>query len=77
MQSNGGLTDAAGFRGVNALLSGPAGGVVGMIEAGGDGGRDRIIGLDMGGTSTDLSLYAGDLPRRYLARSTAYACRLR
>jgi 5-oxoprolinase (ATP-hydrolysing) len=67
MQSNGGLTDAAGFRGVNALLSGPAGGVVGMIEAGGDGGRDRIIGLDMGGTSTDLSLYAGDLPRRYLS----------
>jgi len=67
MQSNGGLTDAAGFRGVNALLSGPAGGVVGMIEAGGDGGREWIIGLDMGGTSTDLSLYAGDLPRRYLS----------
>ena len=67
MQSNGGLTDAAGFRGVNALLSGPAGGVVGMIEAGGIGGRNRIIGLDMGGTSTDLSLYAGELPRRYLS----------
>src|SRR6188508_2685971 len=67
MQSNGGLTDAAGFRGVNALLSGPAGGVVGMIEAGGDGGRDRVIGLDMGGTSTDLTLYAGGLPRRYLS----------
>jgi 5-oxoprolinase (ATP-hydrolysing) len=65
MQSNGGLTDAAGFRGVNALLSGPAGGVVGMIETG--GARDRIIGLDMGGTSTDLSLYAGELPRRYLS----------
>ena len=65
MQSNGGLTDAAGFRGVNALLSGPAGGVVGMIETG--GGRKRIIGLDMGGTSTDLSLYAGELPRRYLS----------
>ncbi len=65
MQSNGGLTDAAGFRGVGALLSGPAGGVVGMIEAGCGSGRDRVIGLDMGGTSTDLSLYAGDLPRRY------------
>ena len=67
MQSNGGLIDAAGFRGVNGVLSGPAGGVVGMIAAGGDGGRDRIIGLDMGGTSTDVSLYAGDLPRRYLS----------
>jgi 5-oxoprolinase (ATP-hydrolysing) len=67
MQSNGGLTDAAGFRGVDALLSGPAGGVVGMIEIGADQGRDRIIGLDMGGTSTDLALYAGELPRRYLS----------
>ena len=65
MQSNGGLMDAAGFRGVNGVLSGPAGGVVGMIETG--GGRNRIIGLDMGGTSTDLSLYAGALPRSYLS----------
>ena len=67
MQSNGGLTDAVGFRGVSALLSGPAGGVVGMIEVGSGRGRDRIIGLDMGGTSTDLALYAGELPRRYLS----------
>jgi 5-oxoprolinase (ATP-hydrolysing) len=67
MQSNGGLTDAAGFRGVNALLSGPAGGVVGMAEAGGRHGGDRVIGLDMGGTSTDLSLYTGELPRRYVS----------
>ncbi len=65
MQSNGGLTDAAGFRGVSALLSGPAGGVVGMAEAGGRRGGGRVIGLDMGGTSTDLSIYTGELPRRY------------
>ena len=66
MQSSGGLVDAEGFRGINAVLSGPAGGVVGMIDAGADDRRRRIIGLDMGGTSTDLSLYAGELPRRYL-----------
>jgi 5-oxoprolinase (ATP-hydrolysing) len=67
MQSSGGLVDAEGFRGINSVLSGPAGGVVGMIDAGADGRRRRIIGLDMGGTSTDLSLYAGELPRRYLS----------
>ena len=66
MQSSGGLVDADGFRGINGVLSGPAGGVVGMIDAGTDGRRERIIGLDMGGTSTDCSLYAGELPRRYL-----------
>ena len=61
MQSNGGLRQAAHFRGKDAVLSGPAGGVVGMVrtaaEAG--GGHDRVIGFDMGGTSTDVSHYAG------------------
>ncbi|HVN42149.1 MAG TPA: hydantoinase B/oxoprolinase family protein [Steroidobacteraceae bacterium] len=65
MQSNGGLVDLDGLRGVNGVLSGPAGGVVGMIAAGTAEGRVRLLGFDMGGTSTDVSLYAGELPRRY------------
>ena len=56
MQSNGGLTDASAFRGKDAILSGPAGGVVGMVAASGD---ESLIGFDMGGTSTDVSHYAG------------------
>ncbi|GAA4751627.1 hydantoinase B/oxoprolinase family protein [Sphingomonas daechungensis] len=56
MQSNGGLTDAGAFRGKDAILSGPAGGVVGMVAA---SGEERLIGFDMGGTSTDVSHYAG------------------
>jgi 5-oxoprolinase (ATP-hydrolysing) len=68
MQSNGGLVDGEGFRGVNGVLSGPAGGVVGMIAAGtADGPRD-LIGFDMGGTSTDVSLAVdGNVPRRFAA----------
>jgi 5-oxoprolinase (ATP-hydrolysing) len=65
MQSNGGLVDADGFRGINGVLSGPAGGVVGLAAAGAMAGHERLIGFDMGGTSTDVSLYAGELPRRY------------
>jgi 5-oxoprolinase (ATP-hydrolysing) len=65
MQSNGGLVDATGFRGVNAVLSGPAGGVVGMIAAGSADGTRRLIGFDMGGTSTDVSLSTGEIPRRF------------
>jgi 5-oxoprolinase (ATP-hydrolysing) len=65
MQSNGGLVDPAGFRGINGVLSGPAGGVVGLAAAGEASGMRRLIGFDMGGTSTDVSLYAGDLPRRF------------
>ncbi|MCM2310707.1 MAG: hydantoinase B/oxoprolinase family protein [Steroidobacteraceae bacterium] len=65
MQSNGGLVDPDGFRGINGVLSGPAGGVVGLAAAGTMAGHDRLIGFDMGGTSTDVSLYAGELPRRY------------
>ena len=67
MQSNGGLVDGEGFRGVNGLLSGPAGGVVGMIAAGATDGPRRLIGFDMGGTSTDVSLSTGDIPRRFAA----------
>ncbi len=59
MQSNGGLTDATAFRGKDAVLSGPAGGVVGMVAASGPHGDQRLIGFDMGGTSTDVSHYAG------------------
>ncbi|HVH36975.1 MAG TPA: hydantoinase B/oxoprolinase family protein [Sphingomicrobium sp.] len=56
MQSNGGLAEAGSFRGKDAILSGPAGGVVGMVAA---SDEERLIGFDMGGTSTDVSHYAG------------------
>jgi 5-oxoprolinase (ATP-hydrolysing) len=59
MQSNGGLTEARAFRGKDAILSGPAGGVVGMVAASAPHGNDHLIGFDMGGTSTDVSHYAG------------------
>ncbi|HVM23724.1 MAG TPA: hydantoinase B/oxoprolinase family protein [Sphingomicrobium sp.] len=59
MQSNGGLAEAGSFRGKDAILSGPAGGVVGMVAASEPHGDDRLIGFDMGGTSTDVSHFAG------------------
>jgi len=59
MQSNGGLTDAWSFRGKDAILSGPAGGVVGMVAASAPHEAHHLIGFDMGGTSTDVSHYAG------------------
>ena len=59
MQSNGGLAEASAFRGKDAILSGPAGGVVGMVESSAPHGNERLIGFDMGGTSTDVSHYAG------------------
>jgi 5-oxoprolinase (ATP-hydrolysing) len=65
MQSNGGLTDAHHFRGKDAILSGPAGGVVGMARTALAAGFDRIIGFDMGGTSTDVSHYAGEYEREF------------
>ena len=65
MQSNGGLTDAGSFRGMNSILSGPAGGLVGMMKVGTRAGFERLIGFDMGGTSTDVSLYDGRYPRRF------------
>jgi len=67
MQSNGGLVDAEGFRGVNGVLSGPAGGVVGMIAVGSAAGARHLIGFDMGGTSTDVSISTGEIPRRFAA----------
>ena len=65
MQSNGGLTDAYAFQGKDALLSGPAGGVVGMVRTGANADLDKLIGFDMGGTSTDVSHYAGEFERAY------------
>jgi 5-oxoprolinase (ATP-hydrolysing) len=65
MQSNGGLTDAHLFRGKDAILSGPAGGIVGMARTAQAAGFGRVIGFDMGGTSTDVSHYAGEFERRY------------
>lgn len=65
MQSNGGLTDAALFQGRDAILSGPAGGIVGMVRTGEAAGFDRLIGFDMGGTSTDVSHYAGLYERTF------------
>ncbi len=63
MQSNGGLIGAGSFRGRDAILSGPAGGIVGMAETAKAAGFDRVIGFDMGGTSTDVSHYAGTYER--------------
>lgn len=63
MQSSGGLVAADGFRGKDAILSGPAGGIVGMVKTAAEAGFDRIIGFDMGGTSTDVSHYAGRYER--------------
>ncbi|MEO9903138.1 hydantoinase B/oxoprolinase family protein [Nisaea sp.] len=65
MQSNGGLTDATLFQGKDAILSGPAGGVVGMVKTGELAGYDRLIGFDMGGTSTDVCHYAGTYERSF------------
>ena len=65
MQSNGGLTDAAGFRGKDSIVSGPAGGIVGMARTSADAGFTKTIGFDMGGTSTDVSHFAGEFEREY------------
>ena len=66
MQSNGGLVDAASFKGKDSVLSGPAGGVVGAVRASEAAGLTKVIGFDMGGTSTDVSHYAGVYERRYV-----------
>ena len=65
MQSNGGLTAAARFRGRDAVLSGPAGGVVGMVQTALGAGCRRLIGFDMGGTSTDVTHFDGEYERSY------------
>lgn len=65
MQSNGGLTDARLFQGKDAILSGPAGGVVGMARSAAEHGFDHLIGFDMGGTSTDVCHFAGQYERSF------------
>jgi 5-oxoprolinase (ATP-hydrolysing) len=65
MQSNGGLADARRFRGKDSILSGPAGGIVGMARSSAAAGFGRVIGFDMGGTSTDVSHFAGEFERQY------------
>src|SRR5499433_2566227 len=65
MMSSGGLTAAELFQGKDAILSGPAGGVVGMAETGRQAGLHRLIGFDMGGTSTDVSHFDGEYERAF------------
>jgi 5-oxoprolinase (ATP-hydrolysing) len=65
MQSSGGLTDAHAFHGKDAILSGPAGGIVGMARTAALGGHEKVIGFDMGGTSTDVSHFAGEFEREF------------
>jgi 5-oxoprolinase (ATP-hydrolysing) len=65
MQSHGGLTEAGSFQGKDAILSGPAGGIVGAARTAGLAGLDRVIAFDMGGTSTDVALYAGAFERAF------------
>ena len=68
MQSNGGLTDAGKFQGKDSILSGPAGGIVGAVETARLAGFGRIIGFDMGGTSTDVSHWSGAYERTFDAQ---------
>ena len=65
MQSSGGLADAHAFQGKDAILSGPAGGIVGMARTAAIAGHEKVIGFDMGGTSTDVSHYAGEFEREF------------
>ncbi|HJV80273.1 hydantoinase B/oxoprolinase family protein [Noviherbaspirillum sp.] len=65
MQSNGGLADAHRFFGKDSILSGPAGGIVGMVRTSQLAGFDKVIGFDMGGTSTDVSHFAGEFERAF------------
>ena len=65
MQSSGGLTEAQRFQGKDAILSGPAGGIVGMVRTAVAAGFEKLIGFDMGGTSTDVSHYAGSFERAF------------
>ena len=65
MQSSGGLTQSQGFNGKDAILSGPAGGIVGMVRTAQAFGHRKLIGFDMGGTSTDVSHFAGEYERTF------------
>src|SRR6266851_1824934 len=75
MQSSGGLTDARTFRGKDSILSGPAGGIVGMARTSTAAGFNRVIGFDMGGTSTDVSHYAGEYERQYETQVAGFRMR--
>ena len=75
MQSSGGLTDARFFQGKDAILSGPAGGVVGMVKTAEKAGFNKLIGFDMGGTSTDVSHYAGEFERAFETQVAGVRCR--
>ncbi|MFI8100778.1 hydantoinase B/oxoprolinase family protein [Streptomyces sp. NPDC086023] len=68
MQSNGGLAGADHFRGKDAVMSGPAGGIVGMARLSQQAGHDHVVGFDMGGTSTDVSHFAGEFERVSVAQ---------
>ncbi len=65
MQSSGGLCRPSHFHGKDAVLSGPAGGIIGMAHIATESGLDKVIGFDMGGTSTDVSHYMGDFERDF------------
>ena len=65
MQSSGGLTEARRFQGKDAILSGPAGGIVGMVRTAQAAGHELVIGFDMGGTSTDVGHFAGEFERAF------------
>ena len=75
MQSSGGLIAADRFKGKDSILSGPAGGIVGMARTAAAAGFDHVIGFDMGGTSTDVSHYAGAYERSF--ETTVAGVRLR
>jgi 5-oxoprolinase (ATP-hydrolysing) len=74
MMSSGGLTAAELFQGKDAILSGPAGGVVGLAETGRSAGFDKVIGFDMGGTSTDVAISTANMSAPSRPRSPACAC---
>jgi len=76
MQSNGGLVAAAEFQGKDSVLSGPAGGLMGMAKIGQAAGFERLIGFDMGGTSTDVSLFAGEFERTLDTRIAGHRIRI-
>ena len=75
MQSNGGLVEAGRFRGKDAILSGPAAGVVGAVRTARQAGHEKLICFDMGGTSTDVALYAGGY--EYVTHNEIAGVRLR
>ena len=75
MQSNGGLVEAGRFRGKDAILSGPAAGVVGAVRTARPAGHEKLICFDMGGTSTDVALYAGGY--EYVTHNEIAGVRLR